>query len=111
MIQKWLYLGNRWSDLLQNLTQCSWGFAPPLSGIIFMVMMLQGAYRCMKHIQDGFSGRKQGKIQPGVFPGCPVSCKTVIQQYFPSFSVRNNIHRKQEFLERQFFAPMAATMM
>ena len=25
MIQKLLYLGNHWSDLLQNLTQCAWG--------------------------------------------------------------------------------------
>ena len=58
MIQKWLYLGNHRSDLLQNLTQCSWECA----------MTSQGAYRCVKHTQGAFSGRKQGKIQPGVFP-------------------------------------------
>ena len=42
-----------------------------------MSMMSQGANRCMKCTMGGFSGRKQGKIQPGVFPevflGCPVS--------------------------------------
>ena len=86
MIQKWLYLGNRQSDLLQNLTQCSWGCALPQGGIVFAAMMSWRVHRCTKYIQDGFSGRKQGKIQPGVFllcsgvfPGCPVSCMTVIQ--------------------------------
>ena len=40
---------------------------------------------------------------------------TVIQWCFPSFDGTNNVHKdtspwKQEFLERQFFAPMATTM-
>ena len=30
---------------------------------------------------------------------------------FSLLSCENNVHRKQEFLERQFFAPMAATKM
>ena len=34
MIQKWLYLGNHWSDLLQNLTQCTWECALSLGIII-----------------------------------------------------------------------------
>ena len=88
MIQKWLYLGNHQSDLLQNLKQCSWGCALPLDGIISVAMTSWGTYRCAKCIPDAFSGKKQGKIQPGVcslvFPGCPVSRITVIQ-CFPSF--------------------------
>ena len=91
MIQKWLYLGNHQSDLLQNLTQCSWGCALPLGVIIFMAMMSRGAYRCMKHIQGVFLVEKQGKIQPGAFPevspGCPMSSITVIQYFLP-FHVR-----------------------
>ena len=87
-----------------------------------MVMMSQGAHGSVKHIGGMFSGRK-AKIDttwsvPKCFPGCPVSCitvVTVIQWYFLSFDGRNNVHKdtspwKQEFLERQFFAPMAATM-
>ena len=75
-----------------------------------------GVHRCTKCIRGTFSGRKQGKIQPGVipecFPGCPVSSITVIQF---SLLCENSDQRKQEFLEtrvleRQFFAPMAATM-
>ena len=81
VIQKWLYLGNCQSDLLQNLTKCSWGCALPLGGIIYMAMMSWGAYWCMKHTQGVFLAEKQGKIQP-VFPWCPVSCITVIQWYF-----------------------------
>ena len=44
------------------------------------------AYRCAKCTQDMFSGRKTRKDTtwsvPIVFPGCPVSCITVIQWYF-----------------------------
>ena len=114
MIQKWLCLGNHQSGLLQNLTQCSLGCALPLGGIIFAAMVSWGAYGCVKCTPGMFSGRK-AKIDttwsvPIVFPGCPVSCITVIQ-YFPSFVVRNNVHRKQEFLERQeFIAQSVATM-
>ena len=70
--------------------------------------------------QGWFSGRKTRKDTtwsvPIVFPGCPVSCITVIQWYgiFPvlsPLSCENNVHRKQKFLEKQeSFAPMAATM-
>ena len=115
MIQKWLYLGNCQFNLLQNLTQCSWECALPLVGVIFMVMTSWGAYRCMKHTQDTFSSRKTRKDTtrsvPIVFPGCPVSCMTVIQ-YVPSFLERNNVQKKLEFLERQeFIAQSVATMM
>ena len=34
-----------------------------------MAVMAWGAYRCAKHIPDGFLAEKQGKIQPGVFLG------------------------------------------
>ena len=61
MIQKWLYLTNHRSDLLHNLTQCSWGCALPLGGIVFMAMMSWGAYRCMKHIQGVFLAEKTRK--------------------------------------------------
>ena len=88
-----------------------------------MVMMSWGVHRCTKCIGGTFSGRK-AKIDttwsvPKCFPGCPVSCITVvnvIQWYFPSFDGRNNVHKdtspwKQEFLERQeFIAQSAATM-
>ena len=88
MIQKCLTFGNCWLDLLQNLTQCSWGCILPPGGVVFVAMMSWSTYGCAKHIPDVFSGRKQGKIQPGVcslvFSGCPVSRITVIQ-YFPPF--------------------------
>ena len=37
---------------------------------------------------------------------CPAYCNLVVF----SLLCENNVQRKQEFLERQFFAPMAATM-
>ena len=66
-----------------------------------------GAHWCTKHIGGTFSGRK-AKIDttwsvPKCFPGCPVSCitvVTVIQWYFPSSVGRMfNVQKKQEFLE------------
>ena len=80
MIQKWLYLGNHQSNLLQNLTQCSWGCALPPGGIIYV----QSCHRVHMGAQNIsrmlFWQKKQGNIQPGVFllcseviPGCPVS--------------------------------------
>ena len=70
-----------------------------------------------------FSGRK-AKIDttwsvPKCFPGCAVSCitiVTVIQWYFLPFHVRKMFKEnkkfleKQKFLERQFIAQSAATM-
>ena len=61
MIQKWLYLGNRQSNLLQNLTQCSWGCALPLGVVIFVAMMSWGAYGCTKHIWGVFLAEKTRK--------------------------------------------------
>ena len=42
MIQKWLYLGNRQSNLLQNLTQCSWGCAAMMSRVHTGVQNVSG---------------------------------------------------------------------
>ena len=70
-------------------------------------MMSQGVHGSTKHIGGTFSGRK-AKIDttwsvPKCFPGCPVSCitvVTVIQWYFPSFVGRMfNVQKKQEFFE------------
>ena len=93
-IQKWLYLGNHWSDWLQIWTQGRWGCTLPLDGIICaqchgthaevpkMALEFWGCisalFLCQKH-------GKQGKIQPGVcictprvFPMCsPVVCMNV----------------------------------
>ena len=88
MIQKLLYLRNCWSDLLQNSTQYTLGCALPLGGIIFMAMMSQGAYGCMKHTPGMFSGRKAKIDTTWSVPKCFLdvqSCITVIQWYFPSF--------------------------
>ena len=38
MIQKLLYLGNCQSDLLQNLTQYTWGCALPLGVVVFVAI-------------------------------------------------------------------------
>ena len=54
MVQNWLYLENCQSDLLQNLTQCTWGCALPLGSIVFVAMTSWGAYRCAKYIRGGF---------------------------------------------------------
>ena len=45
-VQKWLYLGNHWSNYHQIWTQCSWGYALPISGIGCTLMMSLGAHRC-----------------------------------------------------------------
>ena len=61
MVQNWLYLGNRWSYSLQNLTQCTWGCALPLGGVVFTAVSSQGTYGCMKCIGSVFLGWKNTK--------------------------------------------------
>ena len=110
MIQKWLYLRNCQSDLLQNLTQCSWVCALPHGSIIFYSDDVTGCIEVHETYPGWFSGlentHNKEKIRPGMFllcseviPGCPVSCMTVIQ-YFPSLLERNNVQKKLGFLER-----------
>ena len=113
-IQKWLYLRNHWSNLLQTWTVYTWGYALPLGGIVFVQMIswvhtgVQNASRVF------FWQKKQGRIQPEVVPivlkcfldiQCPV-----LHHCNPLFS--SIVHRKKEFLERQeLFAQLTATMM
>ena len=60
-------------------------------------------HRCAKCIGGTFSGRNQGKIQPGVipecFPGCPVSSiivVTVIQWYFLLLSCEETVFKENK---------------
>ena len=95
VIQKCQYLWNHQSHLLQFWTQYTWGYALPLGGIVFVAMMSWGCTQVHKTYWGTFSGRK-AKIDtawsvPKCFPGCPVSCitvVTVIQWYFLPFHVR-----------------------
>ena len=84
--------------------------------------MSQGCAQVHKMYWGTFSGRKQGKIQPGVFLSVSWmssvlhNCSDCNPVVFPPLTGEENVQRKQKFLEkqeflgRQFFAPAAATM-